>query len=76
MAIPRKINFRDAAAEGRARLRQVRLSSAEIVALATLLAFCVFVAWFHLSKVRPKMVVFDALVTARERRACATSAGE
>ena len=62
MAIPRRINFRDAAAEGRARLKQVRLSSAEIVALATLLAFCVFVVWFHLSKVRPKVVDLDALV--------------
>jgi hypothetical protein len=70
MALSRRINFRNAAADVRAWLKQVRLSTAEIVALVTLLVFCAFVVWFHLSKVRPKTAELDALA-ARENVALA-----
>ena len=70
IAIPGRINLRGAASDGREWLKQVRLSTAEIVAFVTLLAFCAFVAYFHLSKVRPKTVELDALA-ARETQALA-----
>ncbi len=70
IAIPGKINLRGAASDGREWLKQVRLSTAEIVAFVTLLAFCAFVAYFHFSKVRPKTVELDALAV-RETQALA-----
>ena len=57
----KKANLKNFTSSGRAWVKQVSLSKPEIVALVALGVFCIFVVYFHTSRVRPLVYQLDGL---------------
>lgn len=61
MARPLRANLKSMSSSSRDFVRQIRLTKPEIVAFIAVVLFCIFVVYFHLSRVRPLTTELDGL---------------